>query len=97
MGNLASSRRPLLEQRFGTYGAVLDEDRPALNESNAPDSSEYFSNRKRNLALAGILVCQLFDWVSFTTVTVWTPLTFQLNAYFFTSLESRDESYIIDR
>ncbi|XP_067930883.1 solute carrier family 15 member 4-like [Watersipora subatra] len=83
MGNLASIYQALIRRRVSTHESLRqsDDDLSVVNR-NGVGVSEFFSVRKQRIALGAMLVCQLFDWVVFTIVTTWIPLSMQLNIFF---------------
>lgn len=93
MGNRSSASSNPLYRSYSGYGS-LEDDGSSLNESI--ERLEYQPTWKRRLALGSILVCQLFNWVAFTTVTSWIPISLELNVYFFNGINGVEgyNSYI---
>lgn len=94
MGNQESSsarrRAPgLLERSQRGYGTIADSTTGSVNQ-HRPSRSEFQSDTRRRIALTAILICQLFDWVAFATVTMWIPQTLELNVFFFNSQAKTD-------
>ena len=65
--------------------------------SIAPSSYEahdYPSSGKRRIALAGILLCQMFLFVAFRIILLWIPQTLQLNAHWWSDGDPGYYTYI---
>lgn len=94
MGNQSSaSLFRACRERQGTVQLIGEQDEDRVTLTHDSDHPEFSGVRRRKIALYGILVCQLFDWVAFTIVTFWIPQTLELNVYFFNKDDKGVDGY----